>query len=182
MKARHIFMAVGLCISAWLAVFGDKKPATEIVEPLAYVGGAGNGVSPVDRTARNISSGPGMPMRNPDILALQDRETLFARIRNKSSSKGLFGSQSWMPPAPPPPKPTPAPAPMAPPLPFTYIGKKFEGNRWEVYITLREQVYIVHENAIVENNYHIDSITPPTMTITYVPLQQVQSLAIGGSD
>jgi hypothetical protein len=181
MKARHLLMAAGLCVAAWLAIFGNKRPASDIVEPVAHVAAVSKDAPAIERTTQSIPSGSGA-MQTPEILALQDRGTLFGGTHNKSPGKGLFGSRNWMPPALPPPKPAPPPPPMAPPLPFTYIGKKLEGSRWEVYVTHGEQVHIVHENAIVENIYHIDSIKPPTMTLTYLPLQQVQTLTIGETD
>lgn len=181
MKARHILMVAGLCVAAWLAFFGDKSPTSSIAEPVAHVVAVGKDAPVIERTTQNVSSDSNKAKRTPEILALQDRATLFGGAHN-SSGKRLFGSQNWMPPALPPPKPAPPPPPMAPPLPFTYIGKKFEGSKWEVYFTHGDQIHIVHENAIVEDIYRIDSIKPPTMTITYLPLQQVQTLTIGGDD
>jgi len=71
---------------------------------------------------------------------------------------------------------------MAPPLPFTYMGKKFDGANWEVYMGRGDVTYIVQAKDVVTNTYHIDAIKPPIMTLTYLPLKQVQTLNIGGPD
>ncbi len=97
-------------------------------------------------------------------------------------SDPIFGVQNWTPPPPPPPKPLPPPPPTAPPLPFTYLGKKSEDQIWEVYLARGEKTYIVREKSLIEQEYRIDSIKPPTLTLTYLPLNQVQSLTIGGTD
>lgn len=96
--------------------------------------------------------------------------------------EALFDSQTWDPPPPPPPKPGPPPPPVAPPIPYVVIGKKLEDQAWEVYLTRGEQTFIAREKLVLENQYRIDSIKPPTMTLTYLPLNQTQTLTIGGTD
>lgn len=135
------------------------------------------------------------------ILALQDRADLLGQSAPTpapksppKSAKGsppvpdqlkpepLFDSQTWNPPPPPPPKPAPPPPPVAPPLPYLVLGKKLEDQSWEVYLARGEQTFIAREKGTLENQYRVDSIKPPTMTLTYLPLNQVQTLTIGGTD
>lgn len=97
-------------------------------------------------------------------------------------AQALFDSQTWNPPPPPPPKPTPPPPPVAPPLPYIVLGKKSEDQKWEVYLARGDQVFIAREKESLENQYRVDSIKPPTMVLTYLPLNQVQTLSIGGID
>ena len=96
--------------------------------------------------------------------------------------EALFDSQTWDPPPPPPPKPGPPPPPVAPPLPYAVIGKKLEDQAWEVYLTRGEQTFIAREKLVIEGQYRVDAIKPPTMTLTYLPLNQTQTLTIGGND
>ena len=35
MKPRHLLMAAGVAIAAWLALFGDKTPNGNVAEPVA---------------------------------------------------------------------------------------------------------------------------------------------------
>ncbi len=76
----------------------------------------------------------------------------------------------------PPPKPT------APPLPFTYLGKKQENGKWEAYLARGGDTYVVREHSMIDSTYRAEAITPTTVTITYLPLKQVQKLAIGEAD
>lgn len=178
MKARHLVMAAGLCIAAWLAIFGDKTPSEEIAEAV---------VRTTSAPASSADTGPS-PLAasdsedEPVILALESRDTLIGGAQIDKPYEGLFASQSWTPPPPPPPKPLPPPPPTAPPLPFTYLGKKLEGGAWEVYLARRDQTFIVNVQTVIENTYRVDEIKPPTLSLTYLPLNQTQTLTIGGTD
>ena len=179
MKARHLFMATGLVVAAWLAFFGDKSPSTKVSSPVVRNSASSKPAAMENTANQNNQGSSNKTTHGYEILALQARETLIGSRYQKSTGQSLFGSQNW---TPPPPPAAPPPPPMAPPLPYTYIGKKFENNRWEVYLAKGEQTYIVLENTVLENNNHVDSIKPPTLTLTYLPLQQVQTLTIGGAD
>ena len=176
-----------LAFAAWLAVFGDKTPADGAVAlslPLRTV------ERPV---AAAPSARPATAAAEPDeaLRALVPRAQLLA-LRNGTApprpavagrtgaGRDLFASTSW---SPPPPKPTPAPAPVvaaqAPRLPFTFVGKKQENGSWEVYLARDDKTFITREGTTLEGVYRVDKIAPPVLTLTYLPLAQVQNLAIG---
>jgi hypothetical protein len=46
----------------------------------------------------------------------------------------------------------------------------------------QERTYIVMEGVVIESAYRIEKITPPIMSVTYLPLQQLQTLAIGAAE
>ncbi|HEY0063319.1 MAG TPA: hypothetical protein VGC21_14465, partial [Telluria sp.] len=94
---------------------------------------------------------------------------------------------------PPPPAPdanalaaaaaaAPPPAPVAPPLPFTFLGKAVANGSWEVFLARGEQTYIVRNKMVIDGTYRVDAINPPNLTLTYLPLNQVQQLNIGVLD
>ena len=60
-----------------------------------------------------------------------------------------------------------------------YQGKRHDGTHWEVFLDNGGQTLIVQEGAIVEALYRVDSIKPPLLALTYLPLAQAQTLAIG---
>lgn len=99
----------------------------------------------------------------------------------------MFQGQNWNPPPPAPPPapsgpPPPPPAPTAPPLPFTVLGKGLADGAWEVYLARPDRTYVVKVGTVIDGMYRIDAIAPPTLTITYLPLNQVQQLNIGVID
>lgn len=171
MNARRFLLAAALATAAWLALYGDKAPADGIAEPVAR--------APARAAERSTPASAAAASREPMILALQARDTLIGGASTDRPARGLFGSQSWTPPPPPPPKPPPPPPPTAPPLPFVYLGKKMEDGKWEVYLSRGERVYIVRMQDVIDGFYRVESIQPPTLTLTYLPLSQTQTLAIG---
>jgi hypothetical protein len=91
----------------------------------------------------------------------------------------LFVTRNWTPPPPPPPPAPPPTAPTAPPLPYAFLGKKQEGDQWEVYLARGEQTFVARAGDTLEAQWRIDAIAPPSLTFTYVPLGQAQQLSIG---
>jgi hypothetical protein len=94
--------------------------------------------------------------------------------------RDLFAAHNWTPPPAAPASATPA-APSAPALPYVYLGKKQEADVWEIYLGRGEQSFIAREGQVLEGTYRVDRIEPPTLTLTYLPLNQAQSLSIGES-
>jgi len=84
----------------------------------------------------------------------------------------LFPRQSWY-------VPPPAAAPRAPPLPFAYIGKMADGAQVVVFVHAGDRNFSVRDGDVIDGTYRVDRIEPPTMTVTYLPLNQKQTLDIG---
>jgi hypothetical protein len=75
--------------------------------------------------------------------------------------------------APPPPPPT------APPLPFTYMGKLISGNDVAVFLTQGERNLVVREGETIDSSYRVERIAEGAITLTYLPLNQRQTIQIG---
>lgn len=187
MKTRHILFGIALTGAAWLALFGDRTPTTKISEAItpSRQGGASAvtaEAAEAAETPRTLPRKPSSPRTRPSvggkaetpIIALEDRSNL---IGEDYAAGGLFRSQNWLPP---PPKPLPPPPPSAPPLPFSYLGKKIEDGVWEVYLNRGGQSIIAREKTVIDNLYRVEAIKPPALSLTYLPLNQAQSLIIGG--
>ena len=177
MKPRHIAMGAALLLAAGLLVFGDSSPQGEVAEAVERPHAAPARAAPA-RTTSTAASKPA-----PPIARLVPRATLIGDGKDSfnaaaGAGSGLFGRQDWTPPQPPP-KPAPPPPPSAPPLPFTVIGKSLEDGKWEVYLASGQNTHIAHEGAVLDGAWRIERIAPPLMTLTYLPLNQVQQLNIG---
>jgi hypothetical protein len=201
-KPRQVILGLALAAAAVLAAFGDKTPAGGIAEPAERAGAQAvpvhapapapsrPSVSPVpapapqtDKTARaDGASQPVLALVPRDVL-IGDGETAFGQGQKDA---GPFAHQDWTPPPPPPPPPEPAPPPpppTAPPLPFTFIGKSVADGAWEVYLARGDRTYVVHQKGdVIDGTYRVDAIAPPVLTLTYLPLNQVQQLNIGVFD
>jgi hypothetical protein len=114
-------------------------------------------------------------------------DTMIAALRPRTRSAvpvDAFALQNWNPPPPPPPPAStlPPPKPVAPPLPFTVLGKKLEDGTWEVFLGEQDNTYIVRASDMIGNTYRVESIAPPTAVVTYLPLNERQTLQIGSAD
>lgn len=105
------------------------------------------------------------------------------RAEGNEPPPDLFKSFSWYVPPPPPPAPPesalPPPAPTAPPLPFTYIGQLDEGNKQTFMLARGEIVITARAGEQLDSNYRLESLQGSSLVITYLPLNQRQTLDVG---
>ena len=171
-----------LALALWLAVFGDKTPVTEDRLILARPVGPATLPSPTAKTAIAKVTSPTNNLTPLQVLTARDQLILPDQPKGQPR-RDLFASNSWSPPVLPPKALPPAPPipPSAPLLPFTFIGKKFDGITWEVYLAQGEKSHVLHEGSLIDTTYRVDKIAPPLLSLTYLPLGQAQTLAIGES-
>lgn len=202
MKPYQIAMALALAGAAGLVLFGDRTPATSIEEPLprsarpqpaqgSTAAPATAGAADAGTSRRQGAGGqPGGAAHDVAILRLKPRTELVGEAGDATfgDGEGVFLGQNWNPP---PPAPTaaeqaaaqaPPPAPMAPPVPFRYFGKAAQDGAWEVYLARGDQTYVVRERSMIDGAYRVERIAPPLLTLTYLPLNQVQQINIGAID
>lgn len=179
MNPRHIAMGIALAAALGLVVFGDTTPESDVAEAVERAPAAVLAAAPAAHAPKD---------GEPAILPLVPRAVLIGESDEAMGGDGsVFGQQDWNPPPPPPSAaqnvaPPPPPPPMAPPLPFTYLGKAATEGRWEVFLAMGEKTYVVRDKMIVDGIYRVDAIAPPNLTFTYLPLNQVQQLNIGVLD
>jgi hypothetical protein len=154
----------------WLALFGDKAPAG--AEAGVVVQPSSRSAAPRPAAAAGTSS--------PVLLALTPRESLWRDAEATAPVIDLFPgpAAAQLVPA----TAASAPPPIAPPLPFVVFGKRFDGSAWEVFLGQGERTLIVREGTVIDAQYRVESIKPPSLVVTYLPLSQQQSLAVGGAE
>ena len=99
-----------------------------------------------------------------------------------------FVAVSFLPPPPPPPPvvaappPPPPPAPKAPPLPFAFVGllEKGGGPKPAAFLARGDVLLVVSAGDIVDNEYRIESLSEREIVVTYLPLNERQSLTATG--
>lgn len=186
MTRRLIILIGGLIFTTGLVVFGDQTPVSAVVESASRgpkrVGSntSRSDVSNSSSTAHLVppAPSPGSAQHRPssEVLVLQIAPREKADASAAEGAPGsLFISQTWVPPPPPPPPPE---KPTAPPLPFSFLGKQQERGVWTVFLNRDGNTFVVKEGDLVEADYQVVAITPPTMTFRYVPLNEAQSLTI----
>lgn len=134
-------------------------------------------------TARRPQAQSGGARPTPQPVALRPRNSLWDAPAARAPARDLFAPTLPPPPAPVAAPPPPPPAPLQPPpLPYVYLGKRLDGDGWDVFLGRGEHTFIVREGATIEGAYRIDRIQPPRLEITYLPLGHPQTLAIGTAD
>jgi hypothetical protein len=196
-KPRHLVLGAALAGAALLAIFGDRSSDSEVAEAVERAPGAHTQArlqsqAPLPVAAASLPAGGDAANKaanagGPRILALVPREALIGDSDEQfhQGDNPVFGHQDWTPPPPPPPPPAaapPPPPPSAPPLPFTFIGKSVADGAWEVYLARGGRTYVVRDKTVIDGAYRVDTIAPPVLTLTYLPLNQVQQLNIGVFD
>ena len=185
MKPRHLLMGAALVVAAGFALFGDKSPNGATVEPAPRTntfGTANAATATAIASADTLRAAPAAPKPAVTILRLEDRAALLGAGIGGGDA---FARHDWTPPPPPPapaPPSPPPPPPSAPPLPFTFLGKAVSNGEWEVFLARGNETLIVRDKKVIDGVYRIDAIAPPLMTMTYLPLNQVQQLNIGVLD
>lgn len=158
-----------LALAAGLVLFGKPPQGRdEIVQPVARA------------AAKRVA-----PSALASVSADDQPATMILEIRPRSiqpATADAFAAANWNPPPPPPPPAAPPPKPTAPPLPFTLLGKKLEDGGWQVFLGLQDRTYIVKSQDVIEGTYRVESIAPPSLVFTYIPLNERQVLAIGGTE
>ena len=188
MTPRQIAMGAALLLAGGLVVFGDNTPDSGVTEAVDRAPKAAVTVPAARSPAASPSASASTTSVEPAILRLADRAALIGGEDDKmGGGANVFGSQNFAPPppvaaaestAPPPPPPPPS----APPLPFVYLGKAAGEGSWEVYLARGEKTYNVRVKDVIDGVYRVDAIAPPNMTLTYLPMNQVQMLNIGVLD
>jgi hypothetical protein len=123
--------------------------------------------------------------RNAEVLRIRPRESAGA----PGDADTVFGAMRWTPPpapvaaapvamAPPPPPPPP----QAPPLPFRVLGRLVDDGEVAVFLQYNDQNLVVRVGDTVAQNYKVESLQGGILTLLYTPLNQKQTLDVGGSE
>jgi hypothetical protein len=172
MKRQHIAMAV-LFVSCALVLVFSHTPDDPIVEVAPHA------AAPSAPSGGNLDRSAGAASGVLAIASIHPRSEPAA-----AGTHALFNTLMLAPPLPSaaPDQVNVPPLPDMPLLPFTYIGKQQSAGRWEVYLARGDDTLIVHDQMVIDGTYRVDSISPPTLTLVYLPLKLVQTLDIGNAD
>jgi hypothetical protein len=150
------------------AVFSVSESDTETVAPVARERHTTADARPTASAAKATKASRQLRMSDLKTRGLGDMTT------------DLFASKSWYVPPPPPP-PAPPPKPVAPPLPFTFIGRMIEEGQTAVFVSIQDRNQVLRVGDVIQNVWRVDSIDPTNMKLTYLPLNENKYLALGAA-
>jgi hypothetical protein len=90
----------------------------------------------------------------------------------------LFAVRDWRP-KPELPKPV---APKPPPLRLKFLGKTIEGDVVTVFLDDGTRTLLVRAGDRIGTTYRIETVSPTSMTLTYIPLNEPQRLNFGSAN
>jgi hypothetical protein len=172
-RARQALIYGTLLVTALAAVLAPEPISEPALEP------EDEAMQPVREALAPAAMHEDAPAAMP---AVEDTVWLpKPRLALAESPKDLFHIE-------PPPRPAvdrtlvaaaPPPAPMAPPLPYTYMGKLSDQGQLAVFLTRNGKPYVARPGDVLDGQYRVDAIRPPVLELTYLPLEQKQTLNIG---
>ena len=175
MSLRWLFLMAALAVTVWFSVGNPNSADGEISEAVVKP-------TPVETstTSRSAAKPTATELNLTRLKVRQEPYKLFdaAMLADMTEKEApIFHRQSW---APPPPKVVEkVELPKAPPWPYVYLGQQLsQGERW-VYLTLGDETRAVKKGQILDAKYRIDKIEPPRLSVTYLPLNEAQTVTIG---
>lgn len=115
------------------------------------------------------------PVAPPAVNTVAD-----LKRREYATARGdLFPPHSWLPPMVATTEETPT---GPPPLPFTYLGRMQEGRETVVFLLFQEKTVAVRRADVIDGTYRVEQITPQSMILVYLPLNEKQSLDFGSAN
>jgi len=144
-------------------------------------GASGSGVDVVEAT----------PPASAPVTASPSSETVPPKVSRErfivEGTADAFRTATWTPPPPPPPPPAapgiapPPPPPTAPPPPFSFVGLlEQKSSRPTAFLAKGEALVIAAVGDVIDGTYRVESLSPAGIIVTYLPLNQRQSLGPSG--
>jgi len=145
--------------------------------------------APEGETSEAAVSAAAAPRSALQRKASAPLDVLAIRARGEDGdgvASGLFAPAAWTASAAPAENPAaaaPAPvaeaAPALPPLPFRVMGSHEQAGKTLIFLQQNEATHVVRVGDTIGETYKVESIDASTMTLRYLPLDQVQTLELG---
>lgn len=131
-----------------------------------------------------VASGPDAVhhpnIRNPSLPKIEVDLSKLNRDLGSDEVGELFTTKSWQPPTPPPA--LSKSEPVAPPLPFTYIGRLEETEGSTVFLSRDNRNYVVRTGDTLDNTYQVKEISDHAVIMTHLPTGISQTLIVDGAN
>lgn len=105
-------------------------------------------------------------------------DIVIRRQTTASPQADPFSPSAWVP-APPPVKAEPPPPPMAPPFPYTYLGRVDDAGKASVLLGRADKSVTAQTGDLIDGVWHVEKIAERSIELIYQPLGQRQTLSAG---
>lgn len=164
MEKRHFILSMAVIATAIASFYPYQDESIKIVEPIKH------------QDKKIIDK--------PTITTFEPRVNSNARAWViEKNAKDLFYVKPIVVEVPTQPKSViiePPPQPVAPPLPFTYLGKMTEEGKITVFVSMAGRNFALKGGEIIDGIYAVQSIDAQSVVFNYLPLKSNQILATRG--
>lgn len=139
----------------------------------------------VSDTRREDAAGISEPVRQQpremiEAAAQAPAPAVLRRQWREEAQGDPFQTMHWYV-APKPERERPPP-PQAPPLPFVYFGKMTEDELPYAFLQKGNKVLVVKAGDMLDGLYRVESVSPDSVMLVYLPLNVRQSVAFGAKN
>lgn len=177
-KGLLALLAIVVLLTLWTLLQSDGAENTDVIELTdkgADEGASTNLKRPTTTAAIAQSSQAGTTNFSGNSIAMNSlkREPLTTKPYN------LFKVHSWVVvPAVKKVKPEPLPPPVAPPAPFTYMGKLEDTPKnTQIFLVANGKLYTLRAGEKIDQQWRLDAEEPNALRLTYLPLNLPQMLS-----
>ena len=170
-----LLLILAVLLTLWMMLRQDATNTDHAIEVINQKNVVQDPMAKLSNTNIFPSQKTVLMAKQPPLIPWQklEREPL------SSQPHDLFKVHSWLVLAPVrKAKPLPAPAPVAPPAPFTYVGKLDDsptGTRF--FLLTNGRLFSVHKGEKIDQQWRLDNEDASSLYLTFLPLNLPQTLA-----
>ena len=167
-------LLMSVILTLWLAIQGDDAEGDDAIELASQR-------APSNIHQLNIKKGV---VPSSHLVASTPQNALFAwhkleRAPLQNKTYNLFKVHSWL--VVPPVKKIkaqPPPAPVAPPAPFTYVGRLEQtAKNTQIFMMANGKLYSTRQGEKIDQQWRLDAEDANVLRLTYLPLNLPQVLS-----
>ena len=173
-KWLFILLLMSVILTVWVAIQGDDAEGGDTIELASQR-------APSNIHLLNIKKGV---VSSSHIVAASPKNALFGWHKLKreplqNKTYNLFKVHSWL--VVPPVKKIkaqPPPAPVAPPAPFTYVGRLEQtAKNTQIFMMTNGRLYSTRLGEKIDQQWRLDAEDANALRLTYLPLNLPQVLS-----
>lgn len=168
MSPRNYLLGLALILTIVAAIYPSQDNSMEIVETTTV-----RTTKPLN-TVRTVSEAQNVELNSREWVVEKDVRDLFY-IKPKVVEVPVQAKQEL-------PVIVEPSQPVAPPLPFTYLGKMTEEGQITVYVAKPGRNYALRGGEIIDGMYKVQSIDAQKIIFNYIPLSSEQILVTRGAN
>lgn len=168
MSPRNYLLGLALILTIVAAIYPNQDKSMEIVETTTV-----RTKNPIN-TVRTVSEAQNIELDTREWVVENDARDLFY-VKPKAIQAPVQAKQEL-------PVIVEPSQPVAPPLPFTYLGKMTEEGQITVYVAKPGRNYALRGGEIIDGMYKVQSIDTQKIIFNYIPLNSEQILVTRGAN